>query len=140
MRLGRFEHLEPRTLDEACTVLAEHGTNAGILAGGTDLLVRMKQGVARPEYAGQHQAGGQSWGRSARWERSCASAPPSPLTDLHRSPDHTGAGAPPGAGRPRGGGGAAAEHGDDRGEPLPGAAVLVLPAERRWRARHGRPA
>lgn len=49
MRLKQFEHFEPRTLSEACSLLAEHGTKASVIAGGTDLLVRMKYGVAKPE-------------------------------------------------------------------------------------------
>lgn len=48
MRLAAFEHLEPKSLAEACALLAERGSGATVLAGGTDLLVRMKQGVAAP--------------------------------------------------------------------------------------------
>jgi 4-hydroxybenzoyl-CoA reductase subunit beta len=49
MRLGSFEHLEPKTLEEACALLADHGGAAAVIAGGTDLVVRMKHGVTRPE-------------------------------------------------------------------------------------------
>ena len=85
MRLGSFEYLEPRTLDEACSMLAEHGTTAGVLAGGTDLLVRMKQGVARPEVLVDIK-GVEGLGevRQAGAEVSIGAAVP--LTDLHRSP------------------------------------------------------
>lgn len=42
MRLPQFEYFAPTTLDEACSLLARHGKGALALAGGTDLLVKMK--------------------------------------------------------------------------------------------------
>lgn len=42
MRLPYFEYLAPRTLEEACFLLAQHKEEAYPLAGGTDLLVKMK--------------------------------------------------------------------------------------------------
>lgn len=48
MRLPKFEYLCPDTLDGALELLATHGQDAKILAGGTDLLVRMKKGLLRP--------------------------------------------------------------------------------------------
>jgi 4-hydroxybenzoyl-CoA reductase subunit beta len=50
MSLGSFEHLQPKTLNEACAALKEHGSRARVIAGGTDLLVRIKQRVATPRY------------------------------------------------------------------------------------------
>jgi 4-hydroxybenzoyl-CoA reductase subunit beta len=50
MNLPRFDYLEPASLQEACTLLREHGEQAAMLAGGTDLLVRMKQRTAIPRY------------------------------------------------------------------------------------------
>ncbi len=50
MRLPQFEYLTPRTLDEACSLLAEHPKEALALAGGTDLLVKMKQRRVVPQY------------------------------------------------------------------------------------------
>jgi CO/xanthine dehydrogenase FAD-binding subunit len=38
-----FEYLSPRSLPEACTLLAELGPDARILAGGTDVLVEMRK-------------------------------------------------------------------------------------------------
>jgi carbon-monoxide dehydrogenase medium subunit/xanthine dehydrogenase FAD-binding subunit len=38
-----FEYHSPRTLPEACTLLAELGPDARILAGGTDVLVEMRK-------------------------------------------------------------------------------------------------
>jgi 4-hydroxybenzoyl-CoA reductase subunit beta len=49
MRLKSFEHLEPKTLAEACLLLKEHGPKASVIAGGTDIIVRMKYGVKQPE-------------------------------------------------------------------------------------------
>jgi carbon-monoxide dehydrogenase medium subunit len=43
-----FDYLEPKRLDEAVAALAEHGREAVLLAGGTDLLVALKAEVIRP--------------------------------------------------------------------------------------------
>ncbi len=48
MLLPKFEFHEPKTLEEALSLLSELGGNAKVLAGGTDLLVRMKLKVDRP--------------------------------------------------------------------------------------------
>lgn len=37
-----FDYLEPSTLEEAVAFLAREGESARVLAGGTDLLPRMK--------------------------------------------------------------------------------------------------
>ena len=50
MQLPSFEHLEPRSLDEALELLAEYGTRAKVIAGGTELLVSMKQRLVSPAY------------------------------------------------------------------------------------------
>lgn len=49
MRLPRFDYLEPANLKEALDLLAFHRDEAKILAGGTDLLVRMKKGLLKPK-------------------------------------------------------------------------------------------
>jgi len=46
MRLPRFEYFEPGTVEEACALLLEPGAKA--LAGGTDLLVAMRQKTLTP--------------------------------------------------------------------------------------------
>ena len=48
MRLPRFELIEPRSLSEALTFLSEHGSEAKVLAGGTDILVAMKNRTTTP--------------------------------------------------------------------------------------------
>ena len=48
MRLPRFEYLGPDTLEDTLDLLATHKDDAKILAGGTDLLVRMKKGLLAP--------------------------------------------------------------------------------------------
>ena len=48
MRLPNFELLEPSTTDEALSMLGD-GRNARLLAGGTDLITRMKFGLEHPE-------------------------------------------------------------------------------------------
>jgi 4-hydroxybenzoyl-CoA reductase subunit beta len=50
MRLPQFEHLEPHSLDEALSLLAEHREEVRIIAGGTELLVSMKQRLLSPGY------------------------------------------------------------------------------------------
>jgi carbon-monoxide dehydrogenase medium subunit len=50
MLLPNFEYHEPKTLAEAGTILGELGAEASILAGGTDLLVNMKQGKTSPRH------------------------------------------------------------------------------------------
>ncbi|MEX1314460.1 MAG: FAD binding domain-containing protein [Desulfotignum sp.] len=49
MRLPQFNYHSPDTLDRALALLDEHRDQAGILAGGTDLLVRMKHRLAAPK-------------------------------------------------------------------------------------------
>lgn len=48
MRLPQFDYVAPDTLEAALDLLAVHRENAKILAGGTDLLVRMKKGLLQP--------------------------------------------------------------------------------------------
>lgn len=44
-----FDYLSPQTLDEALDLLNQHGGNTKVIAGGTDLIVDMKAGVANPK-------------------------------------------------------------------------------------------
>lgn len=46
MRLPRFEYLEPQTIEEACALLLKEDTK--VLAGGTELLVHLKQKTKTP--------------------------------------------------------------------------------------------
>src|SRR6202051_4208480 len=43
-----IHYVSPRTLDEAVSAFAAAGSAAGILAGGTDLLVQMRSGAVKP--------------------------------------------------------------------------------------------
>ena len=45
MSLPDFQLLRPHTLDEALSLLARHGANIRVLAGGTDLIPSMRQGL-----------------------------------------------------------------------------------------------
>ena len=49
-KLREFEYVEPADLSEAVALLDRYGDEAKILAGGTDLLVWMKEGVRTPKY------------------------------------------------------------------------------------------
>lgn len=48
--LGAFEHYQPKTTAEACALLAKYGSEAKVIAGGTDLLPQMKQRLLQPEH------------------------------------------------------------------------------------------
>ena len=50
MSLPSFELLRPKTLDEAMGLMAKHGGEVKIVAGGTDLLPSMKQKLFTPPY------------------------------------------------------------------------------------------
>jgi 4-hydroxybenzoyl-CoA reductase subunit beta len=50
VRLPAFAYELPRNLDEALELLKTFGPECKILAGGTDLLVRMKQGLTSPAH------------------------------------------------------------------------------------------
>lgn len=45
-----FQYLEGKNLEEILAWLADYGEKARVLAGGTDLLVKMKTGQVQPEY------------------------------------------------------------------------------------------
>jgi carbon-monoxide dehydrogenase medium subunit len=45
--MRRFEYLAPKSLNEALTLLHERGDGTKLLAGGTDVLVQMKEGGLR---------------------------------------------------------------------------------------------
>lgn len=44
-----FAYTKPKTMDEALSLLAQHGKEAAVLAGGTDLVVMIKEGAERPQ-------------------------------------------------------------------------------------------
>ena len=50
MLLPKFEFYEPSTLEDCLYLLSDLGGNARLLAGGTDLLVRMKKLVEKPSH------------------------------------------------------------------------------------------
>ena len=45
-----FEYLEPKTTKEACALLSQYNEKAKVIAGGTKLLVSMKQRKINPQY------------------------------------------------------------------------------------------
>jgi CO/xanthine dehydrogenase FAD-binding subunit len=49
-RLPSFEYLAPKTIKEALDLLAQYGNQAKLLAGGTDLLMKMKKREAPFKY------------------------------------------------------------------------------------------
>lgn len=49
LRLTRFDHHAPRTLDEALRLVAEAGDRGALVGGGTDLFPGMKRGLFEPK-------------------------------------------------------------------------------------------
>jgi CO/xanthine dehydrogenase FAD-binding subunit len=49
MRFPKFEYYEPKTLEAALSLLAGKGEGTHVLAGGTDLLVKMNHGLLAPK-------------------------------------------------------------------------------------------
>lgn len=49
-RHPKFEYLEARTVEEACSLLSQYKDKAKLIAGGTDLLVSMRRGKITPLY------------------------------------------------------------------------------------------
>lgn len=45
-----FEYHEPETIRQACQLLKEYGDQARIMAGGTDLVIKMKRGLVSPKH------------------------------------------------------------------------------------------
>ena len=123
-----FAYARPATLDEAISLLAEHGPDARVLAGGTDLVIRLRDGTFRPrvvvDVEARAGAGARDPGRRGRRAG-------------HRRDDHDDpAGGPPGdPARPRGARGV----GGGRGlgpDPEPGDAGRE-PVQRLARGGHG---
>ena len=50
MLLPKFKYLRPESLEEACSMLSQFNGKARVIAGGTDLMVNMKQKTDRPGY------------------------------------------------------------------------------------------
>jgi carbon-monoxide dehydrogenase medium subunit len=46
----RFEYLEPESIEEALTILSQYQGKSKIIAGGTDLMLQMRNKAIRPEY------------------------------------------------------------------------------------------
>jgi len=49
-RLPKFAYLCPKTIKEVCSLLEEYGSQAKVIAGGTDLLVSLKKKKLNPRY------------------------------------------------------------------------------------------
>jgi 4-hydroxybenzoyl-CoA reductase subunit beta len=50
LSLPSFKLLRPRSLEEAVSLLARHAQAAQVIAGGTDLIPSLRQGIFAPEY------------------------------------------------------------------------------------------
>jgi carbon-monoxide dehydrogenase medium subunit len=47
--MKKFEYFKPKTLEEALTLLSQYGKKAKLIAGGTDVIVMIKQKAMAPE-------------------------------------------------------------------------------------------
>jgi len=43
-----FDYIPVATIAEACSLLSEHGPDASVLAGGTDLLIKLRRALTKP--------------------------------------------------------------------------------------------
>lgn len=50
MKLPKFQYIAPKSIKEASTLLKKHGEKAITIAGGSDLLVNLKNRLRSPEY------------------------------------------------------------------------------------------
>jgi CO/xanthine dehydrogenase FAD-binding subunit len=48
--MQKFEYLMPTTVDEAISLLVSHGERARYIAGGTDVMVKVREGKIHPQY------------------------------------------------------------------------------------------
>ncbi|MBU2499594.1 MAG: xanthine dehydrogenase family protein subunit M [Proteobacteria bacterium] len=48
--MNKFEYLMPKTIDEAISLHVSHGERAKYIAGGTDVIVKIKEGKIAPQY------------------------------------------------------------------------------------------
>jgi 4-hydroxybenzoyl-CoA reductase subunit beta len=70
MNLPKFELVQPKSLQEACSILEEHDRKAALLAGGTALMVGLRHRLSKPavvialkgltvlDYVGRNESGG----------------------------------------------------------------------------------
>lgn len=49
MPLPEFDYISPKTLNEALDALAKYGADAKVMAGGTDLIVLMRERIVKPK-------------------------------------------------------------------------------------------
>ena len=47
--MKKFDYLRPQTLEEALSLLNQHGEKARLIAGGTDVIVMIKQKAIVPD-------------------------------------------------------------------------------------------
>ena len=86
MKAAPFEYARPASLDEACGLLAEHGPDAKLIAGGQSLVPMMAMRLARPAWlvdisrltelqqlaaSGEQSASGDGWLRVGAGVRQC---------------------------------------------------------------------
>lgn len=50
MILPEFQYLLPKSMEEACSLAKEHAEDGKVMAGGTDVIVAMKEHVIKPAY------------------------------------------------------------------------------------------
>lgn len=86
MTLPDFQLLRPRTLDEALALLARHAPHVQLLAGGTDLIPSLRQGLFSPRYLLDLRALSELRGIHAQPDGSLAIGALTTLAQLEQSP------------------------------------------------------
>ena len=81
MKLPEFEFIQPHSLREACSILGEHERKAVLLAGGTALMVGLRNSLVKPpvviglkglsglDYVSRNESGGLSIGSMVTLEK-----------------------------------------------------------------------
>lgn len=84
LRLPEFTYHNPMTLGEACDLLAEHGGNAKVVAGGTDLFPKMKRRQMTPAHLIGLRGVRELYGVERREDGSWRLGPMANIADLAR--------------------------------------------------------
>lgn len=85
MRLSNFEYVRPSTIRQVCSLLAEKKDAARVVAGGTDLFVRMKLKILSPDLVVDIK-GVDELNRIDEADDQITIGAAVPLGEIHRSP------------------------------------------------------
>jgi CO/xanthine dehydrogenase FAD-binding subunit len=84
--VGPFTYVRPTDLAEATALLAEHGDGARVLAGGTDLIIRLRDGTYRPTVVVDVKRIAEMAPSIAEMDSAVRFSAGTTMTDIHDSP------------------------------------------------------